>query len=136
MRFDRIKKRLDALERKSSISDAVLTFADGSTRAVRLKCPLGIFCDACALQSWKAGPPEWRKEELANEPMPVSEYDTAIQLFARAVSVKSDDRFLQLVWQMCHDAVVREPGESAEAFLTRMGRINERPTERDALSPI
>jgi hypothetical protein len=134
IRFDAIKKRLAKLERSNPSSDAVLTFADGSTRAVRLKDPLGIFCAAMSLQSWKAGPPEGRPNADAERPRPVSQYDLAMSLFARAVKVESEDRFLQLVLQLCQEADAREEGESAEAFLRRMGRIKERDNEGDVVN--
>jgi hypothetical protein len=136
MPSDNLKRRLDALERKSQVSDAVLTFADGSTRSVRLKDPLGIFCAACDLQSWKAGPPEGLEADAERRPRPVSPFDFALDLFSRAVKVESEDRprFLQLVLQMCQEARAREEGESAKAFLERMGRIKERDNEGDVVN--
>jgi hypothetical protein len=125
MPYDNLRRRIHNAEGRNPKSNVILVFQDGSTRGLTLKhkTPLGMFCAACSLQTWKAGPPEGEQpSDFYKGPMPTTEFDHTMQLFARAVSVKSDNHFLQLVHQMCVEAFEREKGEDAHTFLTRMGR--------------
>lgn len=111
MRFDSMRRRIASLESTSPIADGVLSFPDGSTRAIRIGDPLAVLCHAMALGSW-AGPgicegseqipkqTEWQKG-----PRPVSTSDSTIALLARASSIETKDRFLKLVQSTCQQAV-------------------------------
>lgn len=119
MRYDPFKRRLEKLEHGASTADAVLKFADASTRAVKVKHPLSLFCAACArIHYWLALNPS-PESPLAHEPpklelvKPVSPYDELIDLFGRAVDIESDNRFLFWIAGICQDARVEaEKGEN------------------------
>jgi hypothetical protein len=98
MRLDGIKTRLVNLEKKRSTSDALLTFADGSTRSLFVKDPLGCCCAAFNRIHWKTkahhGMPPRTKG-----PFPVSPHDNVLDLMSNAVEIESNDVFLELVWE-------------------------------------
>ena len=114
MTFDSQRRRVESLESASSLTDAILTFPDGSTRAVTFRNKLGVFCtaaDRCA----HAGPGICEgneqiphRTEWHEKPLPPDEFDAAVDLLGRAVSIQSDDRFLKLVHETCQQAVELE----------------------------
>ena len=112
MRFDSMRRRIASLESTSPIADGVLSFPDGSTRAIRIGDPLAVLCHAMALGSW-AGTGIQHDEDAGNEkwkafkegPRPVSTSDSMIALLARASSIETKDRFLKLVQSTCQQAV-------------------------------
>ena len=96
MRFEPIKRRLGKLEHGATTADAVLHFADASTRAVTSPdSPL------------TTGEPP--RLDLVK---PVSPYDELIDLFGLAVDIESDNRFLFWIAGICQDA--RAEAEKAE----------------------
>jgi hypothetical protein len=117
MRYEPLKRRLGKLEVGATTADAVLHFADASTRAVKVKHPLSMFCAACArIHFFLASNPS-PDSPLTVEPKlelvkPVSPYDELIDLFGRAVDIESDNRFLFWIAGICQDA--RIEAEKAE----------------------
>ena len=114
MRYDSLRRRIKSIERESPAADGVLSFPDGSTRAIRIGYPLGVMCDAMTLCSW-AGPGVCEgdgqiphKTEWQKGPRPVSKHDSTIALLARASSVETEDRFLKLVQGTCQQAAELE----------------------------
>jgi hypothetical protein len=87
MRFEKLRNRLSSLEVKRGVQDAQLRFADGSTRVVHIRDPLGCLCDV------------WRKKsaQIRGKPETESPHDKTIALFSRAERVDADDSFLQLL---------------------------------------
>ena len=120
MIFKNVLRRLELLESGSSLTDALLTFPDGSTRAVAFRKPLGVFCaaaDRCA----DAGPGLCEgsdqvphQTESQKGPRPTSEYDAAVDILGRAVSIRSDHRFLHLIHQLAHEVVELEAQKEKE----------------------
>ena len=83
MRFDTIRRRVQALELKRGVADATLHFADGSSRAVQLRDALGALCQCWTMMHAK----------LVGEPAPpASPYDEAVALFGAAESIEADPR--------------------------------------------
>jgi hypothetical protein len=113
MRYDPFKRRLEKLEHGAATADAVLKFADASTRAVNIKHPLSLFCAACArLHFFLASNPS-PDSPLTVEPKselvkPKSPYDELIALFGRAVDIESDNKFLFWIAGVCHDCAEEE----------------------------
>ena len=123
MTFDSQRRRVESLENGSTYTDAVLTFPDGSTRAVTFRNKLGVFCDAASRCS-HAGPGICEgneqiphRTESQKGPRPTSEYDAAIDLLGRAISIESKDRFLLLVHETCQQAVELEAARNKELNL-------------------
>ena len=119
MRFEPIKRRLGKLEHGATTADAVLHFADASTRAVTIRHPLQLFCTACArIHFYLASNPSPDSPLTTGEPprlelvKPVSPYDELIDLFGLAVDIESDNRFLFWIAGICQDA--RAEAEKAE----------------------
>jgi hypothetical protein len=115
MRYEPIKRRLAKLEHGASTADAVLLFADDSTRAVSVKHPLSLFCAACSRLSSAISTPEHLAELRASgvslempEARPVSAYDGLIEMFGRASGIKSDDRFLYWIQDVCRQVIEEE----------------------------
>jgi hypothetical protein len=120
MRSDSLKRRLAQLEQKSGVSDAVLRFADGSTRSITIRHKnhkLQLFCAAMDRTSYFLGPPEGR-ERSSSGPPPVSKFDRLIDLFGTAESVEADDVFLrETVFGVCKGAIEegkKNPSKSAQ----------------------
>jgi hypothetical protein len=118
--FKNFQRRLASLEDSSSYADAVLTFPDGSTRAVTFREPLGVFC-AAASRCAHFGPgicegneqiPQ--QTESQKGPRPTSQYDAAIDLLGRAVSIDSEDHFLHLVYELSRRAIELESKKKEE----------------------
>lgn len=114
MRYDPLRRRIKSIERASPIADCVLSFPDGSTRAIRIGDPLGVMCDAMALASW-AGPGVFegdsqipQRDAWHDGPRPVSKHDETIKLLARARSIESENRFLHTVQSMAAHAIETE----------------------------
>ncbi len=99
MRFDKFKNRLASLEVRRGLQDAKLTFADGSTRSITVRDPLG-----CLLDTWRRV-----HARLAGRPMSESRHDKTIALFGRAVRVDADDHFLQLLHEEAQKLAAPEP---------------------------
>ena len=87
MRSSALKNRLLALEKKSGAQDVLLHFADGSTRAVRLRDPV-----AALIASWRR---QWAR--CVGQPQPVNENDAVLDLIASADSVLGSDPFMLLL---------------------------------------
>jgi len=98
MTFDSLRRRIRCLESESATADAVLTFPDGSTRAIRVRDPLELYCNCVNLTAWKATP-------SATGPEPVGEYDQVMRLFAAAASIESREIFLRNIFELAKEAV-------------------------------
>ena len=85
--FSRLKLRLLRIEQKSHVRDVVLSFTDGSTRAVRVRDPLSL-----VLASWTR-----RHCEITGAAAPASRYDAALALFDHAERVEGDQPIFDLV---------------------------------------
>jgi hypothetical protein len=111
MRYDPIKRRLGKLEvGAGGTADAVLRFPDASTRAVSVRHPLSLFCAACARLSFSLalahGTPEHSEPEEGARP--ASKYDGLIEMFGRASDIKSDNRFLYWIQDVCRQCIEEE----------------------------
>jgi hypothetical protein len=104
MRFDSLENRVTNLERKSGSQDGLLRFADGSSRAVRIRNPLAVLCACIARISWRIGPPEG-VDCIEGAQMSVSRYDDEINLLGGAESIETGDSLLQLVQESAKEAV-------------------------------
>lgn len=97
MSYDRLETRLRAVEEDRSTSDALLRFDDGSSRAISLRDPLSILCDAMRLRSGQLGAPEGAEDNREPEP-PAIQHSEAIGLLGRAAGMESHDPLLHLVF--------------------------------------
>lgn len=108
MHYDPLKRRLGKLEHGAETADAVLLFADDSTRAVSVKHPLSLFCAACSRLSFSLAP----ENAPEKEQRPVSAYDGLIELFGRAVAIQTtDNRFLHWIQDVCRQCLEEEERE-------------------------
>jgi len=82
-----LENRVLRLERKSSARNVLLTFADGSSRAIRVRDPLSL-----VLASWTR-----RHCEITGAADPASRYDAALALFDHAERVEGDQPIFDLV---------------------------------------
>lgn len=98
MTFDSLQRRIRCLESNSPAANAILHFEDGSTRAIRVRDPLGLYCDCVNLTGWKATP-------SATGPEPVGEYDAVMRLFAAAASIESKEVFLRNIFELARESV-------------------------------
>jgi hypothetical protein len=94
VKFNNLRNRTEALEKKSGARDTVLHFADGSTRAIRMRDPLAVLLAIWNRVHWQIGPSEGAPSE---GPMPTSQYDGTIDLLARADGMEGNDSFLELL---------------------------------------
>jgi hypothetical protein len=108
-RYDPFKRRLGKLEHGAASADAVLRFADASTRAVSVRHQLKLFCAACARLSFslEASKPELEASALRVE-RPVSAYDSLIEMFGRAVDIQRNDKFLFWIVGVCQECIEEE----------------------------
>ena len=97
-KFDR---QLGELERKKGVHVATLRFPDGSTRAISLRDPRGLFSDAWSLMYSRAF---GRFKQPPSEPPKLTEKRMQlIDLIARAIAVESQERLVQQIWLMCRE---------------------------------
>lgn len=92
MSFDSLRKRLLSVEKRRSTRDVLLTFRDGTQRAVRMHDPLSTL-----LQSWR----NTSRELGGLQPEP-SQHDRALALFANASGVEGDN-ICQLILDSEHE---------------------------------
>jgi hypothetical protein len=133
MRFNSsIEKRVARLEGRAGVCDAVLHFADGSTRAVTVRNALALFCAACARASYYLGPPEKSprsKDFDFPAPRPASPYDNLIDLFGTAERVESTDNFLYTVQTVCQTAIEeggKHPSKSERKLAHQVVELEEK----------
>jgi len=114
MRYEALKRRLESLEKSSPSGTAILAFADGSTRSIKIADPLAILIQAMTRIGHATGAPEGREDdpemiEWLTKPLPASKYDHAIELLGRATSIEAgEDNFMALVWEEAVQAVELE----------------------------
>ena len=125
MRFSgTLKNRIANLEKKSSSCDAVLVFGDGSTRAVRIRDPLGILVAGMHRAAWHGPPvppsdapaPGLSPPDSDRGPRPVSPHDEILDLMANAREIQPNDPFLILILETA------QQGERKEAFAEQRSR--------------
>ena len=95
------RTRLSALEGLVGFDDATLHFADGSTRTVKVprqrQKNLKLLLAALDLERYSPTP----GEEMPEEPRKLTQFEPVLRLLARAESVETDKKVLQLVHNMC-----------------------------------
>jgi len=131
-----MKRRLERMERKNPKADALLTFPDGSTRAVVVGDPLGVLIRAMERVGHSCGPAEGHEdnEELLkylNSPLPRNKFDDAVELIGRATSIEaSGDVFLSMLWEEAVQAVEMERNKIADSALTGAPSSDVRTPEK------
>jgi hypothetical protein len=119
-----LKNRVRKLESKSGASDAVLWFADGSTRSVRIADPLSVLIAAMDRISRRIGTPEGMEDDAEDEPETPSKYDGIVNLLGRAPRIESDDVLMQTVHGAARYALEEESANSKSLKNTDMEREN------------
>jgi hypothetical protein len=119
VRFDKLRKRVSRLETKSSISSVTLHFPDGSSRALQMRDPLQVWCDAMRLASWAIGPPCGMSDgaevcdidpekpfyRIQGAARPQSRHDDLISLLGTVETVDCEDSLVLLVHEMAQQAL-------------------------------
>lgn len=108
--FASTDKRLAAIEGKSGLGVVRLTFADGSTRAVRIAhdYQLELYMDACErMCPYLPAAPE--EIVLDPPPEPTTPSDKLIELLGEAVSIEGEHvTFLRTIHATCQQMVQRK----------------------------
>jgi hypothetical protein len=97
------------LEAKSTARDAVLHFADGSTRAIRLSDPLQLLLDG-----WR-----WEHDRLSGKPEPESRHADMLRLLGGGTSIESEDNLILEAFA-CAQRLAREPDPEEVKVFQRM----------------
>ena len=92
MSFERIRKRIEQLERGDRSSDAVLVFENGSRASLRVRDPLGLICEAMRAR---------HAHMEGREPEP-NQYSAKLALLGRAESCQTEDSLARLAFELCH----------------------------------
>jgi hypothetical protein len=106
-----IDRRLRELEGRVGLNSVVLTFSDGSTRAIKVvpNYHLDLFQHACSkLRCFP--PPAPENEGVAPPPLePQTDSDALIDLLGEAVSVEgAHTHFLQTIHELCRTLTERK----------------------------
>jgi hypothetical protein len=104
MSVERLKSRLTVLESKSTSGFAVLKFADGSTRSVRIDDPLELICEAMRLASFHLGQPEGCEDDAPiPKPAPPEKLAAIMELVGAAESVACENNLINLAHGLLHN---------------------------------
>lgn len=103
-----LEQRLRNLEGRLKPSDAVLIFADGTSRGVRIarKRTLRLFMDAMHLNRFffLRAHPKYAEGELPTV-KPDLQYENVVRLFGAAARLEAKNRFLVTIWGVCVEAM-------------------------------
>jgi hypothetical protein len=109
MRYDPFKRRLGKLETGAKPADAVLRFADASTRAVSVRYPLELFLAACRRLASALEAQHEPAASALSVVRPLSPYDELIDLLGRAEDIQTETTFLHWIFGVCHQCIEEEP---------------------------